>query len=206
MKTKIFQFIEELSKYENQSNYTNLYFGSSMDTQIRKENLNSYLNLIHKNNSKILIIGEAPGYKGCRNTGIAFTCEKTLKTHDYFKDQNFKTINEINYEKENSATIVWDELSNINKFPLIWNIFPFHPHKIDNIKSNRTPNLSELKIGVETTQKLINIFGINYVICVGRKSEKMIKSLNIKHDYVRHPSMGGAKIFRNQLNKLLKSY
>jgi hypothetical protein len=203
MESKIINFIDEISQYESQKNYTNLYFGNSIESQKRKENLELYLNLISKNNSKVLLLGEASGYKGCRNTGIAFTCEHTLKTHSFFKDSNFSTINEINYEKEYSASFVWRELSNFKNYPLIWNIFPFHPHKIDNIKSNRTPKIFELNEGVKITQKLMEIFDIEYIICIGRKSEKMIKNINIKYDYVRHPSMGGAKAFQNQINKLL---
>ena len=201
---EIQEFIVKLSEIENQPDYTNLYFGNTNESCKRRRNLNSYLNLIANNNSKILILGEAPGYKGCKNTGIAFACEHTLKSYDFLKNLDFETINEINFEKENTATIVWSELSRVNKYPLLWNIFPFHPHKKDNEYSNRTPSVAELKMGLETTKELIKILEIDYVICVGRKAETKIKKMQIKYDYVRHPSYGGEQEFIKQINNLLK--
>lgn len=204
MISKINHFISKLSNTESNEYFTNLYFGNSIEAIKRIENLRIYLKLISENNSKILLLGEAPGYKGCRNTGIAFTCEHTLKNHRFLNIHNFQKINIDKLERENSATIVWEEISKKNIHPLIWNIFPFHPHKLNNYLSNRTPNSAELKFGLEYTEDIIDIFKIEKVLCIGRKSENMIKkNKNINYEYVRHPSMGGANIFREQISRLL---
>lgn len=203
MKSKIEKFINNLSSIESSEYSTNLYFGLSIEAIKRTENLKLYLELIAENNSKTLLLGEAPGYKGCRNTGIAFTCEHTLRNQPFLSIHNFQTMNHDKPERENSASIIWEEISKKKIYPLIWNIFPFHPHKLNNSSSNRTPNSAELKFGLEYTKELIDIFKIEKILCVGRKSENMIKKSYINYEYIRHPSMGGSNIFREQFDKLL---
>lgn len=41
----------------------------------RRENLKTYLGSFPEV-PEILIVGEAPGYRGCRFTGVPFTCER----------------------------------------------------------------------------------------------------------------------------------
>ena len=77
--------------------------------------------------------------------------------------------------------------------------FPFHPHKQGEYESNRPPTKNELKIGQEYLKKLINIFNINNFIAVGRKAEVTLMDMNIIAPYVRHPSNGGAKNFKEGL-------
>src|SRR5574344_205729 len=109
----------------------NLYGGNNSNSLIRKHNLKLYLQKMKTLNPNILLLGEAPGYKGCRLTGVPFTSEKILKNHPFFINQDFQFINQ-QPESEKSATIVWDTLQNFKNIPLIWNIFPFHPFNENN--------------------------------------------------------------------------
>lgn len=68
-------FIEELSKEESTPILTNVYSPVMPQSEICRENLYNYLQRIKNNNSKVMLIGEAPGYHGCRLSGIAFTSE-----------------------------------------------------------------------------------------------------------------------------------
>lgn len=96
-KTKdIEQFIINLSEYKGSSELTNLYRGDSEESLIRRENLKQYLIKMSKINPSILLLGEAPGYKGCRLTGIPFSSERVLSKNDFFNNQSFACINEIN--------------------------------------------------------------------------------------------------------------
>ena len=52
----------------------------------RRENLKLYLEKMKKLNPSFLLLGEAPGYKGCRLTGIPFSSEKILATNDFFNN------------------------------------------------------------------------------------------------------------------------
>jgi len=205
-KTKdIEQFINNLSEYKGSSELTNLYRGDSEESIIRRDNLKLYLEKMSKINPSILLLGEAPGYKGCRLTGIPFSSERVLSKNDFFKNQSYVCINEINdLESEISATIVWDELENYSDKPLIWNIFPFHPHKSDDIKTNRTPTNKELLLGKEYLQQLLNIFDIKKIIALGRKPESQISDLGLDFVYVRHPANGGKNKFIDGLKTEMK--
>ncbi len=208
MKSKIDSienFIKSLSKYENSSNLTNLYRGNSQLSQIRRENLKLYFDRMKKINPSVLLLGEAPGYKGCRLTGIPFTSERILENNEFFKDQGYKLLNEDqSLESEISATIVWNELDNYENKPLIWNIFPFHPHKHNNISSNRTPTKEELKQGKEYLMQILDIFDIKKIIALGRKAESKIIDMDINNAYVRHPANGGKNEFIRGLRAEMK--
>ncbi len=202
---KIDNFIEKLSKQIVSEETTNLYFGNSIESEIRRENLRLYLNKMFKIKPTKLLLGEAPGYKGCGITGIAFTSEKNLTKNEFYKEQGFKCINKHpKLESELSATIVWNELENYSNKPLIWNIFPFHPHTKTNKRKNRTPNKSELEIGKEYLTELLKIFEIKKIIALGRKPESKIKDFEYEYVYVRHPANRGKKDFVSGIKAELK--
>lgn len=71
-------FIDELSKEESTPELTNVYSSSMPQSELCKENLYNYLQRIKKNNSRVMLIGEAPDYHGYRLSGIAFTCEENF--------------------------------------------------------------------------------------------------------------------------------
>lgn len=197
-------FIEDL---KNEKNHRlgfseNLYSGNDRDANIRRHNLLTYFSKMKSLNPKILLLGEAPGYKGCRLTGVPFTSEKILANHDFFKNQNFQFINQT-LETEQSATIVWNVLQDFENKPLIWNIFPFHPYDGINLNSNRTPTDTELELGKEYLLKLLHLFNIELIAAVGRKPESKLQSLNISYEYVRHPANGGKKKFVDGISRLL---
>ena len=182
------------------SNTTNLYFGDNHESEIRRNNLKVYLNKMKTLNPKYLILGEAPGYKGCRLSGIAFTSEKVLSKNDFFKNELIQFINDKhNYESEISATIVWSEISKLIDKPLIWNIFPFHPHSTNDTKTNRTPTKIELEEGKSFLNDLLEIFEIKKIIALGRKPESQLEKIGLPFSYIRHPANGGKNDFVNGL-------
>jgi uracil-DNA glycosylase len=193
--TQIQKFITYLEKRRPLPNTRNLYRGKKEIAHIRKANLLLYLEQMKIVNPSVLLLGEAPGYKGCGNTGIAFTSERILKEYDFFTAKAYQTASKNDFESEISATIVWDEITKQIQLPLLWNIFPFHPHKENQLKSNRTPNLEELKFGKRVLKKLLELFEIENIIAVGRKPAQSLQELNINHQYVRHPAHGGKHKF-----------
>jgi len=154
-----------------------------------------------KLNPLIIMIGEAPGYKGCKLTGIPFTSEEIMMSENHFglfgSHTGYNVVGEHNkYAKENSSTIVWNTYLSNELCPLMWNAFPFHPHKIDNQHSNRTPNKDEIEIGNNFLKTLLIEFPtIKYYVAVGNKADKCLDILGIKHIKIRHPSMGGKQEF-----------
>ena len=200
-------FIDELSKEESTPILTNVYSPIMPQSEVCRENLYNYLQRIKSNNSKVMLIGEAPGYHGCRLSGIAFTCEENF-TEDIIpgimgKKLGYKIFSEMKPEKELSASIVWPKLKEWFEFhgsvPLLWNICPFHPHKENDVLNNRTPRKKDIDRGIKYFLELAEIFDIQHIGCIGRKSFDTIKAINLNTnlEYLRHPSCGGKREFIN---------
>ncbi len=185
-------------------NSEKLYDRKSGEGRIRRHNLGLYLNQMKNLNPEILILGEAPGYKGCRLTGVPFTSEKILRTHPFFLEGDYQFINpEDHLMSEQSATIIWNELNKVKIKPLIWNIFPFHPFKGSEVMTNRTPDEEELNFGKQVLLKLLNIFPVSKIAAIGRKAESKLRGMNLDHAYVRHPANGGKQKFVEGMKEIL---
>ena len=98
---------------------------------------------------------------------------------------------------EASATIVWEALEkHASRLPLIWNAFPFHPHRPGNIQSNRPPKISELKLGASFLKNLLKLFpSVSQVVAVGNRADESLTRQGISHLKIRHPSHGGKQEF-----------
>jgi hypothetical protein len=198
---QIDNYILRLSLIPKANGTTNLYFGDNGESQIRRNNLKVYLTKMKSLNPRFLVLGEAPGYKGCRLSGIAFTSEKVLFENPFFENEQIQYINQLDrLENEMSATIVWSEISKLAAKPLIWNISPFHPHANNDININRTPTNGELEEGKVLLRELLQIFDIQKIIALGRKPESQLSDIGIPSAYVRHPANGGKNQFVAGLN------
>lgn len=79
---------------------------------------------------------------------------------------------------------------------ILWNIFPFHPHKKDSLLTNRTPTNEELDAGIEYAKMLLassanfkNSCGWSISWTLQRYGSECVAC-------VPHPSMGGANRFK----------
>ena len=84
----ISDFIDKIS---DDKTYCNCYVTNQYaDNAQAKHNLQCYLELIdaqyktYSPNKRILLVGEAPGYRGCRVCGIPFTSEQIIETNTFF--------------------------------------------------------------------------------------------------------------------------
>ena len=135
---------------------------------IRCQQLREYL-APRLTRARIVLIAEAAGYQGCRFTGIPITCERMLlDEHKQIHadvilghrgqrtsrpDSAFMTSRPQREKgmNEPTDTYVWGAIVDNGLDPrdvLLWNIFPFHPHKTSPF-SNRTTTDSELADGLE---------------------------------------------------------
>jgi uracil-DNA glycosylase len=87
--------------------------------------------------------------------------------------------------------------------PLLWNVFPFHPHKPGQPQSNRTPKQSEFVWGRPFLIKLLRHFPIQTVVAVGNKADLALTNWGIRHQKVRHPSHGGKVAFRRGVQQIV---
>lgn len=190
----------------------NLYRGRTKASQVRRHNLLLYLKQMEHLQPSTLLLGEAPGYKGCALTGVPFSSELLLQQHSFFRQQAYRLISSKQQPQqpqkilssEVSANIVWTCLQEWREKPLIWNIFPFHPHRCNHLQTNRTPNKAELMLGRQFLLDLLKRFpDIKRLIAVGRKAEQATNIyLNLPVYYVRHPSYGGKQKFTEGMKLL----
>jgi hypothetical protein len=159
--------------------------------------------------SEILLVGEAPGYNGCRLTGVPFSSEHIIRSGvcegRVFGVHNGYKASTKRAKKEQSASVMWSVLETFDTLPLLWNAFPFHPYKEGDINSNRKPNAKELEVGAYYLKELIDIFKIKDVIAVGNVADDILSKMSIDHSKVRHPSYGGKNLFKEQLISYYKS-
>ena len=141
------------------------------------ERLAAYLD--ERADARILLVGEAAGYRGARVSGIAFTSERQLTGSG---------------PAEATATIVHRTLAEfaVEKDVLLWNVVPTHP---GTETTNRLPTRAEVEAGLPFARELARN---RRVIAVGRIAERALGA-----PYVRHPSHGGAFTFRESLRACL---
>lgn len=208
MENTLNKFVESLADMEVTPNVYNQYDYTSKENEIRINNLLIYLKRIYELNPKVLLVGEAPGYRGCRLTGVPFTSEYILMNNMdgmnlFGKEAGYRLVCEKDkLIKEATATIIWETLIKYDISALSWNSFPFHPHKPGISKSNRTPLKKEIALGEKPLLRIIEIFNIEHIVAIGRKSEGSLKNLNISAHCVRHPAQGGKNEFVKGVNMI----
>ena len=209
MEHKIIEFVDSLSTEKESSNVFNQYSLKLTYNAVRRNNLLLYLLQMKIINPKVLLVGEAPGYQGCRLTGVPFTSEsiliKGIEQFGLFGHHNgYQKTNEVTgQKKEPAATIIWETLVNSNFIPLLWNAFPFHPYKNGKPQSNRTPNKQELEIGKFFLKYIIEIYNIDTVVAIGNHAESTLNKMIGNCKKVRHPSYGGKAEFVSGIQIIL---
>ena len=201
-------FINRLASFDDSSDVHNPWSFAAEGNEIRRENLRCYFENQKKIKTNVLMVGEAPGYRGCGRSGIPFTSERTICENPYFYDDKRFRI-ETKSESpmsEASATIVWNTFDELRFYPVMWSAFPLHPHKEGNLESNRPPRIEEVELGLEFLREVMSLFEIKRIITVGRVAETMMKKNGYAVYPVRHPSHGGARKFAEGLKTFCESY
>ncbi len=123
----------------------------------------------------ILLVAEAPGYRGTRVSGVPLTSERQLTGAG---------------PAEATATIVHSVLAGLGLADdvLLWNVVPTHP---GDERSNRRPTRAEVAGGLPFVHELA---GGRRVVAVGRVAHAALGGV-----YIRHPSHGGLEAFSQGL-------
>jgi uracil-DNA glycosylase len=152
-------------------------FNQYAESGLRRERLARYLRERHR--ARVLLVGEAPGYRGARVSGIPFTSERQLSGSG---------------PAEATATIVRRTLTELGleEEVVLWNLVPTHPGMA---ASNRPPTRSEIE---QSAPFLHELAAGRRVVAIGRLAHARLGG-----PYVRHPSHGGAAAFRAGLAEAL---
>lgn len=169
---------------------------------IRKQNLRNYLGSFSQR-PPILVVGEAPGPRGCRFSGVPFTSEAQLCAHGYLPFAGRQSSARESPYAENTATIFWKVLAPYHPKFFVWNCVPFHPHKQGEILSIRSPTKREVSFYSGILSELKTLVKPIHILAVGRKAEFGLKQIGVRPIYLKHPSHGGAREFRTRLARAL---
>ena len=196
MSRRFDRFIDALSNTivsERACNQYSRIEGDLRGNAIRRRNLRLYLSDLDAIGPRMLLVGEAPSYRGGRLTGIPFVSETVMMAG---ADRGYrKATVGPRLSTEASATMVWETIREIEPLPILWNAFPFHPFHDGDPNSNRVPTSGELAIGAPFIEWMLRLFPIRLVIAIGNQASISLTRLGIAHDRVRHPSQGGKRMF-----------
>ena len=109
---------------------------------------------------------------------------------------------------EPTATIVWGALLKTGVLPdefVLWNAFPWHsfdPHR--GLLSNRMPNKSEQLSGRTALKTFLELFPCEQIVALGKIAGAQLEQLGVNAHCVRHPASGGAKLFRQQIARIVR--
>lgn len=167
---------------------------------LKRNNLRLYLEQMVQIKPKCLLVGEALGYRGGQLTGIPFSSEAIVKVgvgELFGEARGYRLLATGGiYQREATATMVWDVLQFWSTVPLLWNAFPFHPFRVDNMRSNRAPTWQEIEAKRPFLETLLVLFPtVDRVVAVGNKAAEALHRWEIPHHKVRHPSYGGKRDF-----------
>ena len=162
-------FIERLAAAEIGGTYN--FYREGERAPLLRERLERYLG--GRAGARVLVVAEAPGYRGTRVSGIPLTSERQLTGSG---------------PAEATATVVRGTLAELGLVAFCWNVVPTHP---GTESSNRRPTAAEVAAGLPFLEELCRG---RRVLAVGRVAQRVSGA-----PYLRHPSHGGATAFRQGL-------
>ena len=175
----------------------------------RRANLEAYLERVGV--PRVVLLGEALGFRGGRFSGIAFTGERQLVGPEErrlpWAGSPFQaTSRNPDYWLEPSGSVVWDALGRNARGVLLWNTLPWHPYGAKGPLSNRTPERSLVAANLDVLEALLGEVGGARVLAVGRTAQAALATLGVEAPAVRHPAHGGAGLFRRQLREQIREH
>lgn len=212
MTSFIDKLISDLAAETFDEDVYNEYAPNNPNNLIRQANLRLYLTGMEQRKPAHLMVMEAPGYRGCRLTGVPVTSRKILLEGTsglgvFGTDKGYQNTDDMGFENvygEQSATIVWGTLNQIGIVPLVWNSFPFHPRKGSEARTNRKPRKAETTLGASYLKRIIEHFQPKVIIGVGKIAQGTLRAMDIEAEKVRHPAQGGKNDFVAGMTAILK--
>ena len=204
-------FVERLAAVDTGVSANNFFSHAVPENALRRRNLEIYLQEMLERRPKILLVGEAPGFRGMRITGVPFTNRVILggpaNSFGLFGPGKGYVLppEAAGVAAEPTATVLWQVLEEVGFLPLLWSAFPWHTHKPGQPLSNRTPRRSETILGTPFWQDLAELFGTTSIVAVGNVAQHSLQRSGLAVPKIRHPAHGGRSGFKQGLEQLLES-
>ena len=202
-------FVERLAAVPTVEGRTNFFDQGHPGNAVRRRNLELYLSEMLGRSPKVLLLGEAPGFRGMRITGVPFTNRTMFQgpanSFGLFGPGKGYALpaGAEGVAAEPTATVMWEVLAELDFLPLLWSACPWHTHVPGKPQSNRTPRITEARLGTPFWQSLVELFRIEAVVAVGNIAHRSLVSSGVDAPKVRHPSHGGRSGFKRGLEELL---
>ena len=202
-------FIGRLAAVPAGPDWTNFFDHSQPSNALRRHNLGTYLTAMLERRPEVLLVGEAPGFRGMRLTGVPFTnramFEGPANSFGLFGAGAGYTVppDAAGVPLEPTATVMWQVLGELDVLPLLWSAFPWHTHQTGKPLSNRTPRPAEVALGTPFWQELSQIFEVRSVVAVGNIAHRSLLRSGLDVPKIRHPAHGGRAGFKRGLEQLL---
>ena len=204
-------FIGRLAAVELGPACTNFFNYAVPENELRRRNLGIYLQEMLDRRPTVLLVGEAPGFRGMRITGVPFTNRTILSgpanSFGLFGPGKGYVLppEAAGVASEPTATVLWQVLEEVGLLPLLWSAFPWHPHQPGKPLSNRTPRPSETKLGTPFWQELAELFAVTTIVAVGNVAQHSLQRSGLAVPKIRHPAHGGRSGFKQGLEQLLQA-
>ncbi|TLM82771.1 hypothetical protein FDW83_12560 [Pseudarthrobacter sp. NamE2] len=202
-------FIERLAAVAAGPAWTNFFDHSVPANALRRENLRLYLTQMLERRPGVLLVGEAPGFRGMRITGVPFTnrsmFEGPANSFGLFGTGAGYVLppEAAGVPSEPTATVMWQVLAELEFLPLLWSAFPWHPHRPGQPLTNRTPRPFEAALGTPFWQALAELSEVRTVVAVGNVAHRSLLRSGLDVPKIRHPAHGGRAGFKSGLEQLL---
>jgi uracil-DNA glycosylase len=207
--SSISAFVERLSAVPSGPGRNNFFDDTGRANAHRRRNLETYLQEMLDRSPQVLLLGEAPGFRGMRITGVPFTnrtmFEGPANSFGLFGPGKGYVLpaEAAGVAAEPTATVMWEVLAELEFLPLLWSACPWHTHVPGQPLSNRTPTAAEAGLGTPFWRSLVELFGIETVVAVGNVAHSSLVRSGLDAPKVRHPAHGGRSGFKRGLEELL---
>jgi uracil-DNA glycosylase len=194
--TSIHSFVRSLVNSQPPAAFRNPY-----RAQAAASNLMIFLTKRDHRLQTLLLVGEAPGYRGAAVSGVALTSTAILvepwqNPWNAFGPKSGYVAHTGAGTREATATMVWSGLASIfgdAPLPLTWNAVPFHPSRPDG--TNAPLPRKSVDLGKEWLERLLALFPESVPVALGERAHEALSSIGMEHAKVRHPSRGGKQMF-----------
>jgi uracil-DNA glycosylase len=202
-------FVDRLAAVPSAAGRNNFLDHSLTENAVRRRNLELYLQEMLDRSPAVLLLGEAPGFRGMGITGVPFTNRAMFQgpanSFGLFGPGKGYALpaDAAGVAAEPTATVMWEVLAELQFLPLLWSACPWHTHVPGKPLSNRTPRAGDARLGTTFWQSLTELFGIQTIVAVGNVAHRSLLSNGLEVPKVRHPSHGGRHSFKSGLAELL---